>query len=150
MPVARYDAATRDELRRRIRALTPESGRQWGRMDPHQAVCHLCDAFLMALGERDVGLRLDPFRGWLLRIYAFNTPLPWPKNGPTAPGLDQRRRGTQPTEFAADRARLEALLTRFWDAERHDAPHVFGRLSEREWRVWAERHTDHHLRQFGV
>jgi hypothetical protein len=27
---------------------------------------------------------------------------------------------------------------------------IFGPLSEQEWMIWAYRHSDHHLRQFGV
>ena len=34
----------RAEILRRIEALTPRSERRWGRMTPHQMVCHLSDA----------------------------------------------------------------------------------------------------------
>lgn len=147
---AHFDAATRDRLVDRIEALAPEATPRWGRMSAHQAVCHLSDAFRMALGERDVGLRMHPVQGVLLRLVAFHTPLPWPKGVRTAPGMDQESAGTPPADFEADRANLVALLTRFWNMDRHAASHIFGRLSEREWRTWALRHTDHHLRQFGV
>jgi hypothetical protein len=42
----------RAEILRRIEALTPRSERRWGRMTPHQMVCHLSDACRAALGER--------------------------------------------------------------------------------------------------
>ena len=44
----------RAEILRRIEALTPRSERRWGRMTPHQMVCHLSDACRAALGERRV------------------------------------------------------------------------------------------------
>jgi hypothetical protein len=40
----------RAEILQRIEALTPRSERGWGRMTPHQMVCHLSDACRAALG----------------------------------------------------------------------------------------------------
>ena len=42
----------RDALLARLRVLRPDSPRHWGRMTPHQMVCHLTDAFRMAYSER--------------------------------------------------------------------------------------------------
>ena len=55
-------------------------------------------------------------------------------------------------EFAADLARLEALLehvaaARDLDGQRHP---TFGRMSEGAWLRWGYLHVDHHLRQFGA
>jgi hypothetical protein len=44
----------RAEILRRIEVLTPRSERRWGRMTPHQMVCHLSDACRAAFGERRV------------------------------------------------------------------------------------------------
>src|SRR5262245_48002006 len=97
----------------RIRAVRAESGRRWGRMSPHEMVCHLSDSFRMALGQRDVKLAPTLLPRSALRIGALYLPVPWPRGFPTRPELDQQRGGTRPAEFAADAAALEALLEDF-------------------------------------
>lgn len=60
---------------------------------------------------------------------------------------------TIPVEFAADVARVEALLelvtapTRRLDRTPHP---IFGAMSEADWLRWAYLHAHHHLRQFGA
>ena len=49
---SRLDTASRASLEARVRRLRPDSVRQWGRMTPHQAICHMSDAFRMSLNER--------------------------------------------------------------------------------------------------
>ena len=39
------DPQSRAVLVSRLRTLAPTSARQWGRMIPHQAMCHLSDSF---------------------------------------------------------------------------------------------------------
>ena len=142
----------RAEILRRIEALTPQSARRWGRMTPHQMVCHLSDACRAALGERRVPSH------W----YAWETHC-----DPVAGHSHERRvaagrqdraggrpgsRGTRPTEFARDVDELRDLIQRFNGAEAKlsgDHP-LFGALSAAEWGTFSYRHADHHLRQFGA
>lgn len=139
------------ELRSRLSRLSPTSERRWGRMTPHQAVCHLADAFRFSLGERPTTPVSLPIPTFLIRVLALHTPLPWPKGSPTLPEFDQEQKGTPPEEFDADREALLHLLDRFVETRdgwpRHPA---MGNLSRRQWGRWAYRHLDHHLRQFGV
>jgi hypothetical protein len=143
----------RTALVARLRALKPDSVRRWGSMTPNQMVCHLSDAFRGALGERPIPARGRLVHRTLIRWVAFNTPLPWPRGTPTVAEFDQKRGGTRPVGFERDRAELVAAIARFGAAgDRIDgAVHpLFGRMARREWDVWAWRHTDHHLRQFGL
>jgi hypothetical protein len=75
----------------------------------------------------------------------------WPPGIQTVAEFDQRTAGTPPGDFAADVARLEALLG---EIAPRDAPWprhpIFGRMSQRAWLRWAYLHMDHHLRQFGA
>jgi hypothetical protein len=145
--------ADKAELLGRLRALGPDSQRRWGRMTPHQMVCHLADAFLMDTDRKPVshasGLRQRTLMKWL----ALYAPLPWPAGIQTRPEVDQERGGTKPTTFAADVASLEALVEivttdpDFFSGRRHP---IFGALSEAAWMRWGYLHMDHHLRQFGV
>jgi hypothetical protein len=140
-------------LLHRLSQLTPGSQRRWGKMSPHQAVCHLADSFKVITGERPAKAVDGLLSRTLLRFIALNTTLPWPKGAPTGEAVDQERGGTRPIEFARDATELRTLIERFAAAPRDFGfrPHpFFGPLTEREWLHWAWRHTDHHLRQFGL
>jgi hypothetical protein len=143
--------STRTLMETRVRAMRPESPRRWGRMTPHQAICHLADAFRMALGERevaDVRGRCKP----AMKFVALRTPIRWPKGLPTFREIVQGGGGTPPADFERDRQELLALMARFADARPSElAPRhgLFGPMRRPDWGLWAYRHTDHHLRQFG-
>lgn len=141
------------EILRRLKSVRPDSARRWGRMSAHQMVCHLGDGFRMCTGEKAVchtgGLGHRTILKWIV-LYA---PLPWPAGIVTSPEIDQERGGTRPTDFAADVARLEALVelvaapTSRFDSQWHP---LFGRMSGAAWLRWGYLHMDHHLRQFGA
>jgi hypothetical protein len=46
------DPAFVDQLVTRLGKLHPQRPRAWGRMTPHEMLCHLSDSFQVALGER--------------------------------------------------------------------------------------------------
>jgi hypothetical protein len=150
MKTLRTDKA---EILSRLAQLRPDSQRQWGRMTPHQMLCHLSDAYQVAMGEREeryMGNILLTTVGKWIALYA---PLHWPKGIQTGPASDQEQAGTRPVEFAQDKQKLETLLHRF-TAEKPDfqfARHPgMGRLTVSEWMRWGWLHADHHLRQFGL
>jgi uncharacterized protein DUF1569 len=135
----------------RLAALTPGHTRRWGRMNVHQAVCHMADAFRMARGTMPVAVTARWHERTLVKWIALYAPLRWPGGIPTSPELDQVTScGTQPGTFDADLAALCALA-REAVGPGPRVPHpVFGALSEPAWLRWAWLHTDHHLRQFGA
>jgi len=141
------------EILRRLRQVRPESVRRWGRMSPHQMVCHLSDAFRMATGQKRVSHDTRLLHRTIVRWIALYFPVRWPAGILTRPEIDQELGGTRPGDFAGDVAALEALVelmtkeTRHFDWQVHP---IFGRVSEAEWLRWAYLHMDHHLRQFGV
>ena len=141
------------ELVRRLQTLRPDSARRWGRMNVHQMVCHLSDSFLMSLGQRPVSPATGPLQRTLVKWIALYAPLRWPRGKiATRPEVEQGAGGTCPTDFAADVARLEALVESFGApaAPADWPPHpIFGPLSQRAWLRWGYLHMDHHLRQFG-
>lgn len=144
--------ADQAELLQRLRTVSPESRARWGRMSAHQMVCHVADAFRMALGEKPC----RPTAGWVgrtvLKWTALYAPLPWPAGIATSAEIDQQQAGTRPSDFAADVERAAALLglaARPLPTPRPPHP-VFGPLSEPAWFRWGYLHTDHHLRQFGA
>ncbi len=141
------------EILRRLRTVRPDSVRRWGRMSAHQMVCHLADAFAMALGERPVKPTTGFLRRTAVKWSALYLPLPWPPGIRTSPETDQEQGGTRPLDFAEDLARACALLELVTaPSGRLDrTPHpMFGAMSEAAWLRWGYLHADHHLRQFGA
>jgi hypothetical protein len=141
------------EILRRLQDVRPESARRWGRMSAPQMVCHLADAFRMALGQKPVshvpGLRSRTFVKWM----ALYAPMRWPPGILTRPEIDQLVTGTRPCDFASDVEQVEALVAVFLAAQTIDrwpSHPVFGKMSRRDWMRWGYLHMDHHLRQFGA
>jgi hypothetical protein len=141
------------EILRRLRNLRPDSKGWWGRMSPHQMICHLKVCFQMALGEKAVKSIGNIFERTLAKWIVLNLPIPIPKDSPTLPEIDQELDGTCPLDFEKDLAELIKLVERFADQAdafyANDHP-VLGKMSAQQWARWGYLHTDHHLRQFGA
>ena len=144
----------RAEIIDRLGHLTHDAPRQWGRMSAHQMVCHLNDAYRMAMAEQPAAPTGGPLDRTLIKWLAFHLPVPWPRDYRGPLEIDQRAgRGTPPGEFARDVATLIQRVELFAAPERtwSWAPHpIFGPLTEWQWMRWGYLHGDHHLRQFGV
>jgi Protein of unknown function (DUF1569) len=143
--------ADREEILRRIGSLTAADQRRWGKMTAHQALCHLSDAFRVALGEKSASPASGIFQRTIMKWVALWGPFHWPHGVPTRPETEQGKGGTPPVEFERDRGELLAIVPRFCDQGPNPsvAHHLFGRLDRKEWMRWGYLHTDHHLRQFG-
>lgn len=146
------DPKTRLEIGSRIANVKPDSPRQWGRMTAHGMICHLADSFRGPMGDRFISPATGLFQRTVMKWGALYFPMPWPKELPTRPEVDQAQGGTKPADFTRDRAELIALMQRFVDPARdssRDTHPIFGRMSRNQWLRWAYLHMDHHLRQFG-
>ena len=122
-------------------------------MTAPQMVCHLSDAFRMALGEKTVSEASSLLERTLVKWIALYAPLRWPSGIRTRPEIEQGRGGTCPSDFTADVAEAARLMETFPAriVRAHPPTHpIFGNLSRKAWLRWAYLHTDHHLRQFGA
>jgi len=143
------DVTAKTSICQRIGRLTPNALRQWGRMTPHQMICHLTDGYRLVVSGRKA-TRVDTFFSRsVMRWVALHTPVTWPKGIKTIPEVDQDLDGTKPAEWDRDHAELLLIIEQFEAIEGGRHP-IFGPLTVVEWNVWAFRHADHHLRQFGV
>ena len=104
------DSTAVKDLLHRLQLLHPETPAVWGRMNAHQMVCHLTDAFGLAMGAKFASEDITFLNRTLVRWVALHTSLPWPKGVPTRPEMDQLSGGTRPTEFAHDTAALATLI----------------------------------------
>lgn len=143
-----FEPTNRQALRERIGALDPRATARWGRMTAPAMVCHLLESARMALGELPVKskrlpIRYPPFKQ--LIVYW----LPFPKGAPTAPELMARVPAQWQSDIDALQAALDRAHAKQIDSDWPEHP-AFGVLTGRAWGVLIQRHTDHHLKQFGA
>lgn len=147
------DPAVLQSLTERLAALRPESQRRWGTLTPHEIPCHLGDAGEMVLRIRPRDRPIPLRRRRMVKWFGLWTPIRWPHGWQTNPSQDPRARGTRPSEFAKDLKRALDAMNGIASARSDglEPVHgVFGTMSVRDWQRWAFKHTDHHLRQFGL
>jgi hypothetical protein len=144
-----WDADTRDELCRRVSRLSSDSKANWGKFTAAQMVAHLNDAMRMATGELPVAPKNLPLRYFPLKQLVLYV-LPFPKGAPTAPELlarcDAADLRSEQSEFGTIAARTAARQA----SDRWPAHPAFGAMTHKAWGKLIYRHTDHHLKQFGV
>lgn len=145
------DGASRQEILDRIDQLSHADQGKWGKMSVHQMICHLRDAYCVALGEKAASPATGLFQRTVIKSVALWAPMKWMKGYPTRPEMEQGKGGSVPTEFESDRNALRAAVGRFCDGLPQPClPHpVFGPMRAYEWWRWGYLHADHHLRQFG-
>ncbi|MCC7124398.1 MAG: DinB family protein [Acidobacteria bacterium] len=144
-----WDPATRTSLQQRADRLTTSATPRWGRMHVAGMLAHLNDSTRMAIGELPVAtiwlpIRYPPLRQIIIYL------MPIPKSAPTAPELIAR---VDTADLAAEQQDFHACMERLGHITSGSqlVPHpAFGNLSFREYGVLIAKHTDHHLRQFGV
>lgn len=144
------DKETRQEVERRLDALTPEHRGAWGRLTPAGMACHLYDAVRGALGENPSPLmgRYGPLRP-VLALLMIDV-LPWPKGKVKTV---REMLSTEAGDVAADVERLKQILARLAErgaSEGWGVHPLFGALSRPQWGRLVWRHVDYHLQQFGV
>ena len=138
------------EIKERLAQLRPDSERQWGKMNPAQAVAHCCKGMEQALGDvLPPRLLIGRLIGGFIKSKALGDDAPIRRNSSTVPGfevLDKR-------DFVAERHRLNGLIDRViavGPAGCTAHPHsFFGHLTPEQWGILMYKHLDHHLRQFG-
>lgn len=147
------NAADKAEVLRRLVAIGPESRRRWGKMTVGEMICHLSDAFRVAMRERKAKSISTWFKRSVMKWAALELPVQWPQGVSTVGECEAGRGGTPPVEIENDLRELTKLLERFTRLPREfeypDHP-IFGKLSDAGWQRWGYLHMDHHLRQFGA
>ncbi len=144
-----FDATAQEEILSRINNLTTYHQPLWGRMDAYQMAkhCTLCDD--MMLGNLKIKrVFIGRLIGRMILNKALQEGKPFGKNSPTAPILIT-------TDDYGD---LEAQKKQ-WIQRIEQYNHFnnlkfihpfFGKMSKDEIGVFTYKHTDHHLRQFGL
>jgi hypothetical protein len=134
----------------RINKLTPDTQRQWGKMNVSQMLAHCNISMETAMGLNAIKqVFIGRIIGPLMRPKVLG-PKPFIKNAPT----DKSYIFKHNCDFGEEKAKTIASIKKFFDAGSSGAtihPHpFFGKFTQEQWGVFQWKHLDHHLRQFGV
>ncbi len=145
-----FEKSVCDELLHRIDQLSPDSKALWGKMNVTQMLAHSAAGMDMASGRLNIDrVLIGKLIGRFIKsIYTNETP--FGKNSPTAAQLVKK----DASDFEKEKANLKALMQEFSiggieKCTTHPHP-FFGKLKAEDWGIGIYKHTDHHLRQFGV
>jgi len=143
-----YDKADNEAIIARINSLSPESKALWGKMTVDQMCKHCTAAIEVGFGKRELKINfLLGILGRLIKNKAFNND--FGKNSPTAKEL--KCEGSY--DFESSRKEFAENFSQFTQGTDviKTLNHPFwGKMSYEDWDKLMWRHTDHHLRQFGV
>ncbi len=145
-----FDKTAYEEIITRISKLSPQSQRQWGKMDVAQMLAHSKEAFKVPLSETAIPrMFIGILLGWAFKNKLYNDS-PWKQNLPTAPNFiikDQRI-------FEAEKTQLLSLIEKFHKSNPAAVETIvhpmFGKFTGEQWGKAMYKHLDHHLTQFGV
>lgn len=140
------------EIVDRINKLTPDSERQWGKMDVAKMLAHCCVTYEMVY-EPGKHPKPNPVMGLILKLLVKKTVVgekPFKKNNPTAPQFIIK----SDRDFEVEKARLIGYIekTQELGPDEFDGKESasFGVLNKTEWNNMFYKHLNHHLTQFGV
>jgi len=144
-----WDPSFRAALVERAGRLQADTKPLWGTMNAAAMMAHLNDSLRMAFGDlpcksKNLPLRYKPIR----RLFIYY--LPMPKGAPTAPELIARCNGASLEFERQSFAQLLEHCASITPASRFGEHPAFGDLDYHEYGALIAKHTDHHLRQFGL
>jgi hypothetical protein len=143
--------STREIFFERFNALTPQSPRQWGKLDAGGMMVHLRIVVELSLGAGNPVDYSNFFSRTVYRWFAFNV-MPWPKGKIVVP---DEYTPPMSESFDAERTKFLATVDRFLAAADREPTRatlhpMFGPMTLRYWQKAHGKHFNHHLTQFGV
>ncbi len=145
-----FDKEAQDEILERLEKLTPESQRQWGKMEVGQMLAHCKEVIKVPLNNKKYPrIFIGRLIGWAMKPTMYND-AEWRKNLPT--GLDFIIKDSK--EFEVEKKEFTELVNKFYHAGPENItqyPHpFFGNFTSAQWGKSLYKHINHHLVQFGV
>jgi len=143
-----HDPQHKAEILRRLKTLSPNAVRRWGKMSVSQMLWHVNEAMEGALGRIQAEPMKVPLPRPLLKFLVLN--FPWGKGAPT---LKRWVPQSDNYDFASEQTRclrlVGELASKPLDDAWPDSP-TLGRMTGSEVSRLHAKHLNHHLRQFGV
>lgn len=146
-----FDHSTRHELIDRITSLKNDSDRKWGKMNVFEMVMHntYWNGWVLGIGNHTYNQVFigKVFGKAALRKMTRNEE-PFDKNIPTSSQFKVREMNG---DLQAEKLKWISLVKAFENYENPAFVHdFFGKMSQDQIGILVFKHTDHHLRQFGV
>jgi hypothetical protein len=144
-----FDSETLTEVVSRIDQLKPSTQPRWGKMSVSQMMAHCQCPLEDYFGEKKTKRGLMSLLFGKIAKKKLFSDKPWPQNLPTAKTFVI----TNERAFEEEKDKLIRQLHRFSTEgiNIHKNAHpFFGNMSSQEWGIFAYKHMDHHLKQFGV
>ena len=137
-----------EELKERIKLLSANNSRVWGKMTVEQMVAHCTAQLKLALGEVVAEKQGHSFMRSALGKWIIFSNIPWPKGVNTPNEMNVELNQFSFTGMENSKNELLKYIDKV-KAAGHFAPHpFFGQLSQKEWGRLIYKHLDHHLKQF--
>lgn len=146
-----FDSDTREKLIQRITKITPDDLPRWGKMNVVQMLKHntYWNGWIQGRGEHEY---YHTFLGKIFGKIALKRMIkegkPFDKNIPTS----ERFKVKELTgDLESEKAEWIALIRAYEDYHNPEFVHdFFGKMTREQIGILAYKHTDHHLRQFGL
>jgi len=143
-----HDPQHKAEILRRLKTLSPDAARRWGKMSVSQMLWHVNEAMEGALGRIQAEPMKVPLPRPLLKFLVLN--FPWGKGAPT---LKRWVPQSDSYDFASEQARCLRLVVELASKPLEDAwsdSPTLGRMRGSDVSRLHAKHLNHHLTQFGV
>lgn len=146
-----FDKTAREELIKRISQVSENNQAEWGKMNIFQMLQHNTYWNGWILGTDHHTYRQE----WLGKLFGkialksmIKNDKPFDKNVPTS---DQFKVKARTCDLESEKAKWITLVNAYENFDNPDFIHdFFGKLSREQIGILAYKHTDHHLRQFGL
>lgn len=143
-----------EDIINRINNLKSDSKNLWGKMTVNQMLCHASDQIRDILGVRNTEALTSPEMQQQIKTMLLVED-EWGHNAPTFPPYlqDEGGGGTKPINLEQDKKMLIDLVNKSANSTADSSyhPHAgLGVLNRDEVGKFVWKHTDHHLRSFGV
>lgn len=145
-----FDKATRAELTARVNALDETSTPLWGKMDVYQMAKH-CNIWNEWILGKNNPVYKQEFLGKIFGKMALKSNTKDDKPiGKNMPAGVFAVKGKE-SDLASKKAYWTQLIAGYENYSNEDFIHdFFGKMTKEQIGIFAYKHADHHLRQFGV
>ena len=143
-----HDPHHKAEILRRLKTLSPDAARRWGKMSVSQMLWHVNEAMEGALGRIQAEPMKVPLPRPMLKFLVLN--FPWGKGART---LKRWVPQSDNYDFASEQTRCLRLVGELASKPLNDAwpdSPTLGRMTGNEVSRLHAKHLNHHLTQFGV
>ena len=146
-----FDKSTRDEIIGRIATVTADKEAQWGKMNVFQMLEHNTYWNGWMLGEGGHTYQqafLGKVFGKMALLKMIRDEKPFDKNIPTSAQFKPKETNG---DLEAEKLKWVALTEAYENYDNPDFIHdFFGKMTKEQVGILVYKHSDHHLRQFGV